>query len=201
MVPVNRANTPSTVARSGAGPSLGVISPSRSSVDDEAPKQIVARYALRSARWNSTTRVARPRNTGSTPDANGSSVPPWPTRLVAASRRTRLTMSWDVGPIGLSTTRIPSRPGPSEERATSASDGRGGLAGLGQHGVPCLIDGEWHRRAGSPCMPSPTEQSRQDGRVDTAGSCSDADPRGIARLLEQDRDLSSFGLGEQVDDP
>ena len=43
---------------SGPGPSAGVSSPSRSSVVDDAPKQTVARYALRSPRWYSTTRVA-----------------------------------------------------------------------------------------------------------------------------------------------
>ena len=53
-------------------------------------------------------RVACPRNTGSTPRANGSSVPPWPTRRTPVRRRTRATMSCDVGPIGLSTTRMPS---------------------------------------------------------------------------------------------
>jgi len=55
---------------------MGVSSPSRSSVVDEAPKQTVARYCLRSPRWYSTTRVARPRKIGRTPRANGSSVPP-----------------------------------------------------------------------------------------------------------------------------
>ena len=56
-----------------------VIAPS---VDDDAPKQTVARYALRSPRWYSTMRVAWPRKTGSTPDAILSAP---------AKRRRRLT--------------------------------------------------------------------------------------------------------------
>jgi hypothetical protein len=44
----------------------------------------------------------------STPVAIGSSVPPWPTRRVFASRRIRATTSCDVIPDGLSTTINPS---------------------------------------------------------------------------------------------
>lgn len=42
---------------------------------------------------NSTPRVARPTNTGSTPVAMGSSVPPWPMRRVPNTRRSRAVTS------------------------------------------------------------------------------------------------------------
>ncbi len=42
MGPRNAVSAASTAARSGAGPGPGVSSPSRSSVVDDAPKQIVA---------------------------------------------------------------------------------------------------------------------------------------------------------------
>src|SRR5688500_1406406 len=43
VVPTNAGSADSTASRLGAAPVAGVISPSRSSVDDDAPKQIVAR--------------------------------------------------------------------------------------------------------------------------------------------------------------
>src|SRR5436309_514026 len=46
---------------------------------------------------------------GSTPVANGSRVPVWPTRRRSRARRTRSTTSWEVGPAGLSTTSTPLR--------------------------------------------------------------------------------------------
>ena len=49
--------------------------------------------------------------------AKGSSVPPWPTRRTPVRRRTRATTSWEVGPVGLATTRMPSMRGPSARRA------------------------------------------------------------------------------------
>src|SRR5207244_2517356 len=55
------------------------------------------------------SRVAFPTQTGSTPLANGSSVPVCPARRVPSARRTRSTTSWEVGPTGLSTTRTPWR--------------------------------------------------------------------------------------------
>ena len=94
---------------------------------------------------------AWPRKTGSTPDANGSSVPPWPTRFVAASRRTRATTSCEVGPAGLATTRMPSSPGPSDERATSAlerGDEPGGLGEDRRSGVLDAVTRSRRRRPG-----------------------------------------------------
>src|SRR5688572_32186036 len=45
---------------------------------------------------------------GSTPEASGSSVPAWPIRRVPVRRRRRPTMSWLVGPTGLSRLTTPS---------------------------------------------------------------------------------------------
>src|SRR5688572_31415161 len=45
---------------------------------------------------------------GSTPEASGSSVPAWPIRRVPVRRRMRPTMSWLVGPTGLSRLTTPS---------------------------------------------------------------------------------------------
>src|SRR6188508_3755448 len=53
-------------------------------------------------------RVARPTTSGRTPLAIGSRVPVWPTRRSFRTRRTKATMSWDVGPDGLSTMSRPS---------------------------------------------------------------------------------------------
>src|SRR3954454_22010469 len=169
----------STVSRDGAVPSAaGVSSPSRSSVVDDAPKQTVARYALRSPRWYSATRVACPRKTGRTPDANGSSVPPWPTRFVAARRRTRATMSCDVGPAGFATTTIPSRPGPSEERAISACERFDEPGRLGDHARLRLRKRGVDRGAGRSGMPATAECSGEDGRVHATGFRADADAGG-----------------------
>src|SRR5919197_2155901 len=55
----------------------------------------------------SARRVARPRSTGSTPSAIGSSVPAWPTRFWPARRRTLATTSCEVQPPCLHTFRTP----------------------------------------------------------------------------------------------
>src|SRR6266536_4558802 len=57
-----------------------------------------------------------------TPVAIGSRVPPWPTRRVRASRRTRATTSWEVIPAGLSTTTSPPGPGAPLLTGDSLSD-------------------------------------------------------------------------------
>src|SRR5690606_30336741 len=56
----------------------------------------------------SAMRVARPMHSSRRPDANGSSVPVCPMRRVPRLRRARVTISWDVGPTGLSTGSTPS---------------------------------------------------------------------------------------------
>ena len=81
-----------------------------------------ARYSLSSVRWYSTRRVAWPMKTGSTPAANGSRVPPWPDALTPVSRRISATMSCEVGPGSLATTRMPSICG----RAALSASLRGG---------------------------------------------------------------------------
>ena len=155
------------------------------------------------ARWYSTTRVPWPRKTGSTPEANGSSVPPCPTRFVAARRRTRATTSCEVGPAGLATTRMPSSPGPSDARAI-VSDGRSATSrpASARTGGRRVRDGQ---RRSSPRPPgharrrrtrrSGPSRRRRPARVRTLS-------RVAARvLLEQDGHLGVLGLGEQVDDP
>src|SRR5919112_2788871 len=95
-------------------------------------------------RWR-CTRVARPTRTSSRPVANGSSVPAWPTRrrgLDPSCRRTAATMSCEVLPAGLSTSRSPScaagggSPGSSDvlldlDRHAVREDRDGVVLGLG----------------------------------------------------------------------
>src|SRR3954465_16092102 len=52
-------------------------------------------------------RVAGPTSITSRPVASGSSVPVWPPPFVFSSRRVNDTMSCEVGPDGLSTSKAP----------------------------------------------------------------------------------------------
>ena len=155
-----------------------------------------------SGRRGGTRRAASPcRGTpAGRPLANGSSVPPWPTRFVAASRRTSPTTSWEVGPTGLATTRTPSRAAPSP-RALQRADRGDQPLGLGEDRAARLGDRQRDRRAGRPGVAAAAERAGQDRRVDAARLRPDADPGPLPRLLEDDRDLGLLGLGEQVDDP
>src|SRR5690606_23188456 len=149
-------------------------------------------------RWNSTSRVARPRKSGRTPLANGSRVPPWPIRRVAARRRTRATTSCDVGPTGLATTRIPSRPPDLREPLTrSAIDGCGEPARLGDHGLLRRRQREVDRGPGGAGVPTAAEATGEDRRVDASRSRPDAHPGGAVRLLEEDGDLGPLRLGQE----
>lgn len=62
---------------------------------------------------NSTARVACPTNTGSTPVAMGSRVPPWPTRFSFRMPRILAQTSMLVHPAGLSMITIPLATGSS----------------------------------------------------------------------------------------
>src|SRR3954451_14420949 len=85
---------------------------------------------------NRCARVARPTSTISSPVANGSSVPAWPTRrMPGSSRRTIATTSCEVFPAGLSTRITPSM-------RTASLELRGDLAA---QEVDQLVPG--HRRA------------------------------------------------------
>src|SRR4051794_2988853 len=98
-------------------------------------------------------------------------------------------MSWEVGPTGFATTRIP-----STGRGGSAPDGGDETLGLGEHEAPGLLDRDDERRTRSPGVAAATECPGQDRRVDTARFRSDADPRAVPGLLEEDRDLGALGL-------
>src|SRR5690606_3868727 len=90
--------------------SLVVIGvPVRSSVSVATPKRMVARYCLGRAVRYSAKRVDGPRQSRSSPDAKGSSVPVCPILRSPRARRARATTSCEVGPVGLSTGRTPLR--------------------------------------------------------------------------------------------
>src|SRR5262245_4065334 len=69
---------------------------------------MTASYTLSAALRNRASRVARPRTSGRTPLAEGSSVPGCPMRRSPNARRTRATTSCEVGPTGLLSTIRPS---------------------------------------------------------------------------------------------
>ena len=139
-------------------------------------------------------RVAWPRKTGSTPAANGSRVPPWPTRRTPVRRRTMATTSWEVGPMGLPTTRMPSSSGPRRRAlpsagAASASMSRVASASTASRGC---IDGRVDRRTGSPRVASATERAGEHDRVDAALAGPDADACLVALIPEQDGDVTAL---------
>src|SRR6185437_10243619 len=105
--PVRPSIARSTAARSGAG-AVRTTTPVRSSVSVSAPSATVASYTLGSPSRYGRSRVARPTRSTRSPVANGSSVPPCPTRLTPSARRAIATTSWDVTPAGLSTSSRPS---------------------------------------------------------------------------------------------
>src|SRR5688572_10761719 len=94
--------------------------PAASRVSVSTPKRTSASYCLSASSRKETSFVASPTQTGRTPEASESSVPPWPTlsrrrtpargACRAASRaRTRRTTAKEVGPEGLSITSTPMR--------------------------------------------------------------------------------------------
>src|SRR4051812_49053728 len=117
MAPRNGSSAPRTaVSLMALASQRTVIAPAASSVSVSTPKQIVKSYCLSASSRNCASFVASPRQIGNTPDAAGSSVPPCPTRRAPAARRTRLTTSNDVGPIGLSITSTASMAAPPPGR-------------------------------------------------------------------------------------
>src|SRR5439155_12066425 len=85
-----------------------VARPCASPVSGAKPKRTTASYDLALVVRNCASRVARPRTSGRTPVAAGSSVPVWPMRRSPRTRRMRATTSCEVGPAGLSTISRPS---------------------------------------------------------------------------------------------
>ena len=71
------------------------------------PRRRPARYSFSPSLANSTARVARPTNTGSTPVAMGSRVPAWPMRRSPSTRRSFAHTSILVQSWGLSMIKIP----------------------------------------------------------------------------------------------
>ena len=88
-----------------------IVLPVVSWVSVVRPRIISTTYSFFSASKNWAIRVARPRQSGKTPVAIGSSVPVWPTRFIRARFRTASTTSWDVMPAGLLPFRTPDRSG------------------------------------------------------------------------------------------
>ena len=174
---------PSTCSRVGAGAVDGrqlaveVVGRRRRAEADRGPvRLVVARGGTRRAASR------RPRNSGRTPEANGSSVPPWPIRRVAASRRTSATTSCDVGPAGLATTRTPCIPGASGCRGTALRPRAGRRDRVARGARPRRAPGarasaqrRVDRRAGGAGVPATAERAGQDGRVDAAGLRPDRD--------------------------
>ena len=82
-------------------------------------------------------------------------------------------MSCEVGPAGLATTRMPSSPGPSDERATVSGRARrrAGVASA-RTGGRASSSGASIGRAGRPGVAAAAEPAGQDGRVDAAGLAS-----------------------------
>src|SRR3954453_3713750 len=117
-------------------------------------------------------RVARPMTSGRTPLAIGSRVPVWPTRRSRRTRRTLATMSWEVGPGGLSTM---SRP--SIDR----------LLNLLEEHLLELIDRPGHRAAGGVLVPASAE---------LLGDCANVD---LALRPHADAVVVAFGLLEEDD--
>ena len=109
--PVYRRSTSSSAAASTGGTgSRRVTVPVRSSVSVSTPSRMVPSYVFRSVIRNADNFVPAPMQTGSTPLANGSSVPRWPIFSARSARFSTRTMCADVGPSGLSMSRIPSSP-------------------------------------------------------------------------------------------
>ncbi len=72
------------------------------------PSFRTTRYCFSASSRNSESRVAFPTQTGSTPVARGSSVPPCPTLVSFKSRRTLATTSCEVQSAGLLIFKNPS---------------------------------------------------------------------------------------------
>src|SRR4051794_6329275 len=110
-------------------------------------------------------RVARPASTSSSPVANGSSVPAWPTFTPFPSRRRRrATTSCDVTPAGLSTRKTPST---LTGAAASPGPPRSELLGklLAQEGDE-LRELELGREAGRAAVPAAAARARDPRDVD-----------------------------------
>ena len=200
--PVSPGRAASTSSRVGAGPVAGVSSPSRSSVDDEAPKQTVARYALPIGEMElddprpaaeeqrqdaRRERIQRP----AVADALRRGQPADEADDVVRGRADRLVDDEDAveaGPEGLV------RHG---QRATSAARRPASARTAGR----AWSTGSSTVAPAARACPPPPNCAGQHGGVDPAGLRPDADPRRRAGLLEQDRHLGLVGLGEQVDDP
>src|ERR671925_1925238 len=96
-------------SRSGRWPVRSSF-PSRSPVSDTQPSLATARYVLGSPIRKRWARVARPTSTSSSPVANGSSVPAWPTLVPrGSSRRTWASTSCEVTPARFRWSRTPER--------------------------------------------------------------------------------------------
>ena len=107
IFPRKWARAPSSSSRVTDTGRFSRISPVVSWVLVTTPSFISARYSFSDSLANSTARVARPMNTGSTPVAMGSRVPAWPTRFSWKIPRSLAHTSMEVQSRGLSMMMIP----------------------------------------------------------------------------------------------
>ena len=156
-------------------------------------------------------RVAWPRKTGRTPAANGSRVPPWPTRRTPVRRRTMATMSCEVGSgrLGHDEDAVELWPSSTRERRAVMrravmSVRRSSAIRRRPRPAPAAAPRRWAARRvapGSACMASATEDAGEGDGVHAAVPRAHAHPRLRALVLEEDGHLAGLRLREQVDEP
>src|SRR3954454_16644690 len=135
------------------------------------------------------------------PVANGSSVPAWPV-FCLRSRRTRATMSWDVTPASLSTSRTPG----SGASAVTPRTLRGAQLrlDLGAEDVKELLVREVCGEAGCAVMPSATMPLSDRGDVDSASRRPQAHLAGersaVGLVADHRRHLGALQRPHVVDD-
>ena len=157
--PVKRGRTASNAARSTVTGWVSSVSPDVSWVLVTSPSRRPAIYSFSPFSANSTARVACPTNTGRTPVAIGSNVPPWPTRFSFRIPRILAQTSMLVQPEGLSIITMPLAIGGSSFLEIRDDPGDGV-----QHFSFCLrLGNALQRGSGSPSPPLRHDLRRPTG--------------------------------------